>query len=363
MTAVRGRRQPTVKVAVIASLAMSLIASATVTAHQPLVGAQMKYAVNTALTYHFDGSYAAWFTGAVNTALQTGWDSPSYNNSKGPTFTYSATGSGRITYLSAPPYTGTGLPAQCQFSTWLGCANGGGTSTWRIWIHTEGTYDYCESGGLVDGCFTVVRAMLHEAMHITLGHSDASQSASGNTAADSNAAGNNQDVSYDNAWWNSSNPRRCDEAALQLRYGLKTVSSGRFADCYDHTLGHGAQGLDTTITATTTSGTQCSGDPVTASGRVAVLTTTNYDKLSGVVVAGRTLRFDRKVGSGAWVNNWSSVVTTAATGTNWTKVITESPGFTQTYSYRAHFDGEVDKLDPITSITWSITFLQPCPPP
>jgi len=101
---------------------------------------------------------------------------------------------------------------------------------------------------------------------------------------------------------------------------------------------------------------------VTASGRLAVLITLNYDKLSGIAVAGRTLRFDRKVGSGSWVNNWSQVVTTSATGTNWSKVITESPAFRQTY-YRAHFDGEVDKLDPIPSVTWSITFLHPCPDP
>ena len=56
------------------------------------------------LTFKFAAAYPNWLDGAgagVRLVLESQWDNRSYNRSGLPTFTYSATGTGIVTYSSA----------------------------------------------------------------------------------------------------------------------------------------------------------------------------------------------------------------------------------------------------------------------
>jgi hypothetical protein len=244
---------------------------------------------------------------------------------------------------------------------WLGCYNNPGYSNWNIWIRNTTSWDYCEEpGGDHNGCYMAKRAILHEAEHVTLTASHDPQN-----ATITNMGSCTGGCVKPNAGYNSSSPRECDEAALQLRYDLYSFG-GTYGDCLDHVAGAGAGGLLTGTTLSQTSATTCAGLSFPISGRLAVQTNNNYIALSNNPLSLRTVWFDRKLqSSGTWTVDWSSTATSGATsGNNWTKSFSESPGATTTYNYRAHFKGQTpDGLNPSYSTTITITFLRPCPPP
>jgi hypothetical protein len=289
---------------------------------------------------------------AANSSLQTGW--VQNNNSRGPRFSYSASGSGTVYYASQTgfDFCDVAVPA------WIGCAYGGGTLTWRIWLRSD-MYTKCEETNAT-GCYLAKRVFLHEAEHVALVNGEESQSA---TLTNMGGCPPNTQCSKPNTGWDSTTPRECDQAGLQMKYGMYQFT-GQFADCLDHVAGAGAGGLTTVQTVSATSGTTCAGQSLSRSGRISTQSNSNYGRLSNIGIAIRTIQIDRKLhSSSTWTANWSSVATTSEqTADNWSRSFTENPAVTTTYDYRLHYLGEAG-VAPSYSATLSLTFLKPCPAP
>lgn len=314
--------------------------------HSPVQGADDLYSPGIVLTFHFGGSYADWVETAYKTGLQTRWEQN--NNSAGPRFDYSASGTGTAYYKST-----TGVPA-CDAVDWIGCASSGGSSSWRVWLRS-GRFTFCEVDS-VGGCFLAKRVILHEAEHITLGVGNHDPQSA--TVTNMNAVS----PSKPSTGWDSNEPRSCDEAALQLRYGLDSIA-GPYSGCLDHAPGHGNDGLITRLLLSSTDGTTCAGDSISRSGQLRTKADTDYDRLSSVNIAQRTIWIDRDAGNnGSWTNDWASDSTDSTSGNNWSHSLSENPAVTTSYAYRIHFKGQTG-LDPDYSATFVLTFLRPCPPP
>jgi hypothetical protein len=329
------------------ALAFSSFGAGTATGHGPVQGANDLYADGVILTYRFGGSYPNWVETAMNSGLQSRWEQN--NNSDGPRFDHAqSTGTGRLFYDTA-----TGV-FECDRQAWIGCAANGGLSNWKIWLRKD-QFTFCEVSS-VTGCFLAKRVILHEAEHITLGVGSHDEQSANVTNM------NSESPSKPNAGWDSNEPRSCDEAALQLRYGLGDLA-GPYSGCLDHAPGHGNDGLITRLSLSTTDGTTCAGDSISRSGQLQTKTDTDYDRLSSVNIAQRTIWIDRDAGAnGSWTNDWASDSTNSTGGNNWSHSFSENPAVTTSYAYRVHFKGQTG-LDPDYSATFVLTFLRPCPPP
>jgi hypothetical protein len=79
-----------------------------------------RYADGTALAYHFDGTAGnlvpSWLQSVTNLVLPTDWSSN--NNSPAPTFQFSTTGTGRISYTQTP-FGMTRCLGTVGWTTWL----------------------------------------------------------------------------------------------------------------------------------------------------------------------------------------------------------------------------------------------------
>lgn len=341
------------------AMAMILLAVTAVSAHTPVAGAVRQYSQDTALQYKWEGSYPTWFTGAMGSAFGIDWTNTTYNNSRKPTFSYSASGAGTVSYKSP-----SGV-AQCDiWPEWIGCADNGGATNFKVILRnftqapTRPNYKWVQTTGTCSNtCFDLRRVAAHEIEHVTLGVGAHDAQGESNTVMASTTP------SYDTDGWARHHVMKCDEAAFQLKYDLAALA-GRYADCFDHVAGHGVSGLFSTATISAPVASACYGTALSITGRLEVQTNTNYETLGGNPLASRTVYIDRKLhSSGTWTADYSSAVATNAnTGNNWSRSFTENgTSGSTTYDYRAHFKGDAG-VDPVYSSTVSLTWkAPPCP--
>jgi hypothetical protein len=330
-----------------------------VAAHTPTAGAAALYGNSPVVTlnFKFAGSYPDWFdgaTGGARTALEVDFSDRSFNNSRLPVFAYAAAGSGQVIYSTAG-----NSPCSGSNTSWIACASGGGTGTWRIYVRDfansgkTGWHWYQSTGSCVSGktCFDARRAILHEALHVTMGIGGHDESGQANTIMSSVTPWS------PNAGWNTHHIQRCDEAAAQLLYDVSS-SAGVFADCFDAIADHGVNGLKSNATVASTYYYGCVGIGETVTGRLEIKDLPGYKLIGGNPLTGRTLNIYRRLsGSTTW-SFYSSTIPTNASGYNWSKSIGGSAG---TYEYQLRYAGEagVDASNqPIFTISWRTA---PCP--
>jgi hypothetical protein len=314
-------------------------------AHNPTSGSRKYAADYQLLLYDFSGSYPSWVTSASDEALQVNYQDPGTNNSRAPLFGYTSGGAGDVIYdgySSSPCGTGN--------LDWIQCANGGGTTSWNIYIRDFDEAPYsnfkwwdktssCPSGT----CFYLRRGVIHEILHITL------------------AAGHNSDIqtntimqaatpAYAKAGWNQIYIRKCDTVRHQLSYDVEDFY-GPYGDCFDHITNHGPTGLQSNLTVSQApTYFACNGVGVNVTGRLQVSAFSSYGLLSGNPLAGRTVWFDRN-----GVGNWASTVANANSGNNYSFTVF-GPSYV-THNYVAHFNATTnDGLDSSNQVSFSITW-------
>jgi hypothetical protein len=159
---------------------------------------------------------------AAQAALDTNFDDSATNNSRSPHFTFTSGGAGDVFYSgSSSSPCGTGN-LDC-----LQCANGGGTTSWNVYIrnfsaapHGSWTwYDVSNSCSTsTQTCWYARRALIHEVIHVTMGVGNHDSQGESNTVMASVTPW------YANTGWNQTHIRRCDESAAQLNYDLRSFS-------------------------------------------------------------------------------------------------------------------------------------------
>ena len=328
-------------------LAVPLAASA----HEPIDWARKYVADNKVLSWKYGATYPAWVTTDVEDTLGVDWSNPDTNNSRGPSFSFSASGGGRVFYSAS-------MTSPCSGnSVWLACAMGGGTTTWEIHVRNLDLapfndwawYDKKNACAAGDICFRLQRSLIHEPIHLAFGteHDTQSQSDTVFTA--------NQ-PSYQNTGGSTTLLRRCDQAATQLAYDLRDMA-GRYGDCFDHIANATDSGLMTDMTVTASSITVCQGAAVTVSGRLQVHDFASYKELGGNPLEGRTVRFDIDGTANA---SSTTATDTSAPAANWSKTFSNASYGSR--SYVAHYDrtsssGLASSPDVSFTITWLPTKL------
>jgi len=330
------------------AIGLLLTVTGTAAAHNPTGGAAAKYAPGTLLTYKYSASgYPSWLQSGTQAALGTDWRSSTFNNTKLPSFTYSAGGTGTVYYSSS-----TSSPCGSGNTQWLQCANNWGSTSWRIYVRNFSgapyrSWTWCNIS-YSGTCWDLERALLHETEHVTMGVSGHDDQGEANTIMASVTP------AYASVGWNTHHLQRCDQAAGQLLAGLGSPT-GPIADCFDHAAGHGTVGLIPAITSTTASLTVCLSKAATLAGTFGIAADGRYQKLAGQLLGGRTIWFDRKPStSSTWTLNVASA-TTGTAGTNWTRAFSTTSSATVTYHFRPHTSAEAG-LDaatgPIIAVTW-----------
>ena len=151
------------------ALACLLALAGPVLAHDPTSGAVGEYPPGTSLTFRFGGAtYPAAIQSAIQTGLTADWSTATWNNSRLPRFSYSASGSGQVIYSSA-----VASPCNTGHTDWLQCASNWGSPSFRIYIRNfaaapHGSWTWCNLS-FSGTCWDVERALMHEAEHVTLG--------------------------------------------------------------------------------------------------------------------------------------------------------------------------------------------------
>jgi hypothetical protein len=328
-----------------------LLLAGPVGAHSPTGGSVREYAPGTVLTYRYGATgYPAWAQSAIQAALGPDWSSAAWNNTRMPSFQYSTAGSGTVYYSSS-----ASSPCGTGNTQWLQCASGWGSSGWRIYVRNfsgapYGKWTWCNIA-YTGTCWDAERALVHEAEHVTLGIGNHDSQGEANTVMGSVSP------AYASTGWNTRHIQRCDQAAGQLRYGMGSAS-GQLADCFDHVTGHGVVGLVPSLRSNATTLSVCRAASATLAGSFGVSANSSYGALSGQVLAGRTIWFDRKPHtSSTWTLNVASASTTTGT-TNWTRSFTSGTTSTVTYDFRPHAAQEAG-LDAaagaIITVTWGAT--------
>lgn len=295
--------------------------------------------------------------GGDGVAFGIDWTNTTYNNSRKPTFSYSASGAGTVSY-KAP----SGV-YRCDRYDWIGCSTNWGLGSFQVILRNftqapTRPYSWVQTTGSCSGtCFDARRVAAHEIEHVTLGVGGHDEQGESNTIMASTTPWS------PTSGWATHHVQKCDEAAFQLLYDLAALA-GVYADCFDHITGHGVNGLVSTATASAPIASACYGTALSITGRLEILTNSNYGTLGGNPLASRTVFIDRKLHSaGTWTADYSSAVATNAnTGTNWSRSFTENgTSGSVTYDYRAHYKGEagVDAAySGVVSLTWKAP---PCP--
>jgi len=317
-----------------------------VAGHEPIEWSRKYSTDNKVLSWKYGGTYPSWVTADASDTLDLDWSNAATNNSRAPSFEFSASGIGRVYYSSS-------MTSPCSGNTvWLACAKGGGTTGWEIHIRNLDTapygtwawYDKTNSCASGDVCFRLQRSLIHEPIHLTFGTNHSVQEQA-NTVFTANQP------SYSNTGGSTSLLRRCDQAAAQLAYDLHDMA-GHYADCFDH-VANAASGLKTDLTVSSSSITVCQGATPTVSGRLQVHEYDSYEELGGNPLEARTVSFD----VGTTPNVTSTIATdTVAPATNWSKSFGNASSGSRTYT--AHFDAAFDSaLAPAPGRTFTIYWL------
>ena len=107
-----------------------MFAAGPAAAHDATGGAIREYAPGTSLLYRFGGAgYPAWIQSAIQAAFGWDWSSTTSNNSRLPSFSYSAGGSGAVYYSSS-----AASPCGTGNTQWLQCASNWGSTSWRVYV-------------------------------------------------------------------------------------------------------------------------------------------------------------------------------------------------------------------------------------
>jgi hypothetical protein len=326
------RRPARLALVVITALTMAATLAVPVSARAPLSGAgvQGSYVRNQVLTYKFNGSYPDWLDGAgkgVRLVLETEWDNRTYNTSGLPTFSYSSTGAGLVTYSSSeasPCSGGTG---------WLACASNWGRTDFKIYVRNfaasnKPTWAWNESGDCSGKtCFDLSRAVLHEAEHVTLGiggHDDSGESKTIMSAIQPSSPASG---------WNTNHLQPCDDATGSLFYDLYS-SDARYSKCLNDLVGVPDTGVPTNIAMTGSSFTACTTEVVSVGGRAQVAVDTDLRKLSGNPLTSRRIYWDhRPLGGSTWTNLGSTVADNTS-GENFLIAVAHSTVGTMEYRVR-----------------------------
>lgn len=333
--AVRHTSNPRRRLVVIALAVASLLAATAglVLARAPLTDARKmtNYDRNEVLTYRFAGSYPDWLDGAgqgVRRVLESEWDNRTYNTSGLPTFAYSSSGSGLVTYTTASesPCSDVGN------TSWLACASNWGSASFRIYVRNFGSSNWAwnESGGCTSGktCWDLSRALLHEALHVTLGVDGHDNSGESKTIM-----GAIQPASP-NSGWSTSHLQPCDDATGALFYDLYS-SNARYSKCLNDVTGVPDSGVPTSIAMTGSSFTACASQVLSVGGRAQVAIDTDLQQLSGNPLTSRRIYWDRRpLGTTTWTNLGSTVADNASSGENFTIALANSSAGTMEYRVR-----------------------------
>jgi hypothetical protein len=328
-----------------------LLLAGPVFAQDPTSGAIREYPAGSTLAYRFGGTgYPSWIQSAIQAALGPDWRSPAYNNTRLPSFTYSASGSGAVYYSSSPSSPcGTGNTA------WLQCASNWGSQSWRIYVRNlsgapRSNWTWCNIS-FSGTCWDAERALLHEAEHVTMAVAYHDSQGEANTIMGSVSPW------YPNYGWNTHHIQRCDEAAGQLLTGMSSPY-GPIADCFNNVAGHGAVGLIPALSASSTAIYACLGQTATMWGSFGIRWDYRYQVMSGLPLGGRTIWFDRKPHtSSTWTLNVAAA-TTGPSGMNWSRGFSTGATTAITYDFRPHTSSEPG-LDPASGPVIVITW-RPC---
>lgn len=341
------------------AILLVLTSSSLASAHLPTPGTRLFEADNKLLKWqYYETGYPSWFASGVETALNVDHQDPTVNNSKTPVFQKPAdgTGSGTIRFWS-----GAAAPSACGGAlVWLGCAWGGGTTSWVIAVHNFDAAPYSQGGRdwkwydttnscntATKTCFDLRRTVSHETLHIQNGSAHS-------TEACTDTAFNSGQASYPNGCWNNHRYRRCDEASGQINYGVRDLY-GDYADCFDNIANHGSDGLKTDLTTAAAAYAVCSGQQVTVYGRLQTHPYLSYGLTGGLPLAGRTVTIDRN-----GVPSYASDIADASSVNNWSAAFSLTTPNTVTHNYVAHFDSAPgDGLDPPSIRAFSITWVKP----
>jgi len=337
MSGQRPQRRRRVEVSV-GLVLIGLFVPTIVLAHQPTPGTKIWSTTEVAAgsTFKWAANVPSWLKTSVSDVLETEWGDIGSNNSQDIRFAYDASGSATVYFQDT-----TGVTACDSVTGWQGCANGGGTVGWHMWIRANPTYyDWCELSNTT-GCRLAARVAIHEAGHVGgIQHYSASESYTVmTTAAPANPS----------SGWSTSHLQPCDEARLQLLYDPATLS-GAYSTCLDDLANSGPNGLVTDLSVP--SYTVCANVSATVTGRLNVHDYDDYLVLGNNNVAGRTVWIDR----GA-TPKYTSATTTGVNGTsnNWSKTFAAASNIT--INYVAHYDrpsgeGLESSPDRAFSVTW-----------
>ena len=329
MMTLRHRRRHRV-VAAVAACALTLAAFQVALARIPTPGGSKgSLTADSTVRYKYHlTTYPTWLTDAVDDSFVNYYHDANHN-SHAPDlahFQNSATADLHFVGASASPCSGR--------TDWIQCTSGLATPSWDIYVRDfdgaplggtawwEDT-PHC-TGGTGSSCFYIHRALIHESGHAMLSFDDLT----GWSESDTVMNGRDPDVGTTGAThWDY---QRCDEAASQLLWDLKT-SAGEYGDCFNGITDHGVNGLVTNLTLSTgTNLFACNGQAIVASGRIEVKDFASYGPLGGNPLTNRTVWFDR----GA-TTKWTSTTASNANGDNWSMSF---GGSNVTYTFVAHFD-------------------------
>jgi hypothetical protein len=334
----------------ILAIACLALLAGPILAQTPVAGAVRYYAPGTQLSYRFGSTTPAWAQNVVWSAASD-FSAPGWNNSRTPSFSYSAYGAGAITYTSSPV-----SPCGTGNYTWIQCSANWGTTGFKIFIRNllaapYSNWNWCDVT-YAGTCFDAERAMLHEMEHVVLGVGYHDPQGPANTIM------NTGSPAYAQYGWNTHHIQRCDEAAAQLSYGVGSPY-GQFADCFASIPSAGYSGLVPGWSVSTTTISVCLFQQAVLGGRVAIANIPySYQSLADSPLAGRTVWFDRKPRTSSyWTLNVTSTTATAASGANWTRAFSTSASTTITYDFRPHTYGEtgVDASSgPTIGVTWRV---------
>lgn len=312
-------------------------------AHQPSPGYQSwssNEIDNITVKYRWGPSVPPWLKPEMDAAFTADWAAPSHNNSDTIRFAYLAGGAGTV-HFAPTSFCSNVRPG------WLGCATGWGSTSFVLSIRSNPNYPWCQLNNS-GTCWDVRRIAIHEVAHV------------GGSLDDNPSAVETNSIMGDPPTGNETNfIKRCDEAKLQLIYGVGDPAA-HYPDCYDHITGHGDIGLGSLTTTSTSSSFACFAAGIVISGRLSIESNANFLALSNQALAARTIFFDRRLlGVTTWTTDVNSTTSTAnASGTNWSKSFAVNGTGTVTYQYRAHYKREsgqgVDEaFGPVVTLSWT----------
>jgi hypothetical protein len=144
----------------------------------------------------------------------------------------------------------------------------------------------------------------------------------------------------------------CDEARLQLWYGVETLS-GPYPDCYHELADANPDGsLKTVLSAASNTSGECSGQSVLLTGRLNIGNFASYQQIATNNLASRTIHlYEDSVSIGT-----STASGTAWPSNNWSSLVTHVTSAVRTYSYYVSFNSGEPALGSKTSSTFSVTW-------